>query len=58
MSKLILDQGEMEVRNFFDNIIPEGCHPCHLHIRRSCLHRPDTYWRQAPAGPGHLRSED
>ena len=57
MSKLILDQGETDVRNFFDSIIPEGCHLCHLYICRSYLHRPDTYWWQAQADPGHLRSE-
>jgi len=57
MSKLILDQAESAVRNFFNNIIPEGCHSRSLHIRCSCLHRPDTYWRQAQADPGHLRPE-
>ena len=57
-SKLILNQAEREVRNFFDNIIPEGCHLCHLHIRRSYLHRPDTDGCQAQGDPGHLCSED
>ena len=51
MSKLILDQAESAVRNFFNNITPEGCHPCSLHIRCSFLCRPDTYWRQTQADP-------
>ncbi len=58
MFKHILDQGETEVRNFFDNIVPEGCHLCHLHIRRSCLHRPDTDRCQAQGDSGHLCTED
>ena len=58
MSKLILDQGETEVRDFFDDIIPEGCYPYHLHICHSCLHRPDTHWGQAQGDPGHLCPED
>ena len=58
MSKLILNQGETEVRSFFDNIVPEGCHPSHLHIRHLCLHRPDTDGRQAQGDPGHLCPEN
>ena len=52
-----LDQTEGEVHRFFNEIVPEGYHPRCLHIRYSCLHRPDTYRPQAQAGSGYLRSE-
>ncbi len=58
MAKLILDQSELEVRNFFDDIVPEGRGLCRPHVRCLCLYRPDTYWREAQAHPGYLRSED
>jgi len=58
ISNLILDQGGTEVRNFFNDIVPEGRDLCRLQIRCSFLHRSDTDWCQAQAGPGYLRSED
>jgi len=58
ISTLSFDQGGTEVRNFFSDIIPEGRDLRRLQIRCSHLHRPDTDWCQAQAGPGYLRSED